>query len=162
MDVPTQPLRLNLGCGAVKIDGFTGVDVAGQPDIVSDIRNLPLPDDSVEEAISIHVIEHIYRWEVPDMLVEWRRVLKPGAMLAIECPDFAKCCANYLKNDAPRMSVWGFYGDPTLREPLMVHRWGWTPKELTWVLREAGFREITTKPPQFHKPDRDFRVEAIK
>jgi hypothetical protein len=44
----------------------------------------------------------------------------------------------------------------------MVHKWGWTAHELAELLRSVGFRKVKVRPPEFHKPMRDMRLEARK
>lgn len=157
---PPALVRLNIGAGNKRIKGWTSIDLAGDPDIKADIKSLPLPDGYADEAMAIHVLEHLYRWEVPATLKEWRRVLKPGGKLVLELPDLIKCCKNVLALLPDRMGMWGLYGDPGYEEPLMVHRWGWTAEELSFALRVAGFTKIRVKDPVFHKHARDMRIEA--
>ena len=56
-------MRLNLGCGQDKRDGWTNVDkmAAAEPDQVVDLEELPWPwpDSSVEEVAMKHVLEHL-------------------------------------------------------------------------------------------------------
>ena len=58
-----QPLRLDLGCGNAKREGFVGLDSMPGPavDHVLDLTVDPLPfaDDSVDEVFSAHFLEHI-------------------------------------------------------------------------------------------------------
>jgi SAM-dependent methyltransferase len=164
MDLPPgTPVRLNLGAGDRTFDGFLNVDLVGEPDIVADVRSIPLPDGSVEEAIAIHVLEHLYRWEAPAALREWARLIRPGGLLVLELPDLVKCCRNVVEGMMPdRAGRWGLYGDPGYKDPLMVHRWGWSPAELKAELIQAGFSRATEYPPQFHKKYRDMRIEAIR
>jgi hypothetical protein len=59
--------------------------------------------------------------------------------------------------------MWIFYGDPRWKDPLMVHRWGYTPLTLTALLAEAGLRKVCREPAQFKMKDpRDMRVVAYK
>lgn len=54
------------------------------PDIVGDIHNLPLPDNSVDAMLLIHLLEHV---EEPHRAIkEAFRVLKPGGYCYIEVP----------------------------------------------------------------------------
>lgn len=54
------------------------------PDIIGDIHNLPLADDSVDGVICIAVLEHV---EDPIKAVsELRRILKPGGKLFLYVP----------------------------------------------------------------------------
>jgi SAM-dependent methyltransferase len=58
--------------------GYAGLDVAG------DIRRLPFGDASVEAAMCVEVIEHVY--ETREFLAELARVLAPGARLLLTSP----------------------------------------------------------------------------
>ena len=171
------PVRLNLGCGDVPLTGYINVDVAAeragrQPDVCCDIRDLSaFPDGYADEVMAIHVIEHFYRWEVVDLLKEWVRVLKPGGRLVLECPNLLAACEELLKNpelasrpdQAGQRSMWCLYGDPAWQDPLMCHRWLYTPQSLAQVMHEAGLRELAQKPPVFKAGHpRDMRVEGTK
>ena len=56
-------MRLNLGCGNRKLEGWVNVDreAACKPDRVADLEKLPWPwpDDSAEEVMLSHVLEHL-------------------------------------------------------------------------------------------------------
>ena len=69
-------IRLNLGCGDKILENYINVDVASErkgkkPDVISDIRKLTFDDNYADEILSVHVIEHFWRWEVSDILKEW-------------------------------------------------------------------------------------------
>lgn len=163
-------MRLNLGCGRKVLDGWYNIDISRSdlatrdPELFCDLKKLKLADNVADEAMAIHVIEHFYEWEVIPLLKEWLRVLKPGAMLVIECPDVMKSAKNLVDGTAFQESMWGLYGDPRHCDEYMVHRWGWTPETLTEYLKEAGFRKIKSCDPQWHgkRVHRDLRLEAIK
>lgn len=169
-DVADSKIKLNLGCGKKVLDGYINIDIvsspkaAREPEILCDLRKLTLEDDYADEAIAIHVIEHFYVWEVCDVLIEWRRVLKPGGLLVIECPDILKSARNLLDRTPPQESIWGIYGDPLECNEYMSHKWGWTPETLTLYLQQAGFGKIREADPQWHgkRKLRDMRLEAIK
>ena len=162
-------MRLNLGAGVKRIEGFLNVDldVDTHPDIVGSISDLSAVESgTVEEIVAYHVIEHIFRWDVHDTLTEWRRVLIPGGKVAIECPDLDKCIHNYLTYpDRPELSTRGIFGDDRLRDPLHMHHWCFTIPELINELRRAGFVKIREEEPQTHRPMsamRDLRLVAYK
>ncbi len=155
-------IRLNLGAGRRPLEGYIGVDIAGEPDVLADVRALPYEDGSVDEVIAIHLLEHLYRWEAPAALAEWARVLKPGGRLVLELPDVVKCCEQVLAGAKDRLGVWGLYGSPEYADPLMCHRWGWRSDELAAELRTAGFTRVRVREPQFHKKARDMRLEATR
>ena len=81
-------MRLNLGCGPTRIEGYTSIDISEQmkPDIVADVADLPMEDNSVDVIFASHILEH-FRHDVP-VLAEWHRVLKPGGEIHVMVPDF--------------------------------------------------------------------------
>lgn len=171
-----RSVKLNVCCGARILDGYTNVDItstpgAAVPDILADARSIPLDAGCADEILCVHGFEHFYRWEVDALAVEWLRLLKPGGMLILELPDLMKCCENIvngytLAGKHPDQSgMWGLYGDPRLEDPLMCHRWGWTPKTLRAFLVEHGFVDIADQETQWHpagRVRRDMRIVARK
>jgi SAM-dependent methyltransferase len=176
-DTAGRPLRLNLGCGDKILAGYVNVDVvesrAGQrPDVICDLHDLaPFADGIADEVLSVHVVEHFWRWEAADVLREWVRVLKPGAPLVLECPDLASACQSFLADPvqgsradaAGQRTMWVFYGDPQWQDPLMVHRWGYTPQSLAALMAEAGLVDVRQEPAQFKlREPRDMRIVGRK
>ena len=163
-----SPVRLNLGCGAKVWPGFINVDLASNfyqstPDVVSDLRKLPFPDDYADEAHAIHVVEHFYLWDVEPMLREWKRVLKPGGLLAIEVPCLDKVLVQFQKPNPPLRKTWlALYGEIDSRDPNMVHKWCYSASQLENALKHVGFKDVVVKEPLFHQADRDMRVEGTK
>ncbi|BCX12980.1 MAG: hypothetical protein KatS3mg067_1918 [Thermosynechococcus sp.] len=91
-------MKLHLGCGKRHIPGFVHIDAIDYPhvDHVATIDNLSfIADDSVDLIYNCHVLEHFKRRDVPRVLKEWHRVLKPGGVLRISVPDFAQICKVY-------------------------------------------------------------------
>ena len=177
VQVLTLPTRLNLGCGDKILDGWTNVDIAParagrQPDVICDLHKLePFADASVDEVMAIHVVEHFWRWEVVDVLREWTRVLKPGGLMVLECPNLLTACAEMLANPDQgslpgaegQKTMWVFYGDPAWRDPLMCHRWNYTPASLGAVMAEAGLVDIRQEPAQFKmREPRDMRIVGAR
>jgi len=176
-DTAPRPLKLNLGCGDKILPGYVNVDVvqsrAGmRPDVVCDLHDLaPFGDASADEILSVHVVEHFWRWEVGAVLKEWVRVLKPGGRMIVECPNIAAACETFLQDpvrharadqDGQR-TMWVFYGDPQWKDPLMIHRWGYTPDSLKALLVESGLADVRQEPAQFKlREPRDMRVVGVK
>ena len=174
---PAPPRRLNLGCGDKILPGYVNVDVvesrAGQkPDVLCDLHRLtPFADESVDEVLAVHVVEHFWRWEVTDILKEWARVLKRGGKMVLECPNLLAACEAFLRDpnagsgpgSEGQQTMWVFYGDPAWRDPLMIHRWGYTPRSLARVMEEAGLVNVRQEPAEFKlREPRDMRVVGEK
>ncbi|MDB4726089.1 methyltransferase domain-containing protein [bacterium] len=164
-------IAINLGCGQRKIPNYINVDLnpASEPEVLADItQKLPFDDNYADEICSFHVIEHLDRNSVDDIIDDWFRILKPGGKLVIECPDLMKIAKTLLQpfshNHAEwaRMTVMGIYGNPADPIPFMMHKWGYTPESLTRILKLHGFTNIVELPVQTHIPKRDMRIEAVK
>ena len=170
-------MKLNLGCGDKILPGYVNVDVAEsragkRPDVLCDLHQLePFEDGVADEILSVHVVEHFWRWEVVSVLKEWLRVLKPGGRMILECPNLESACRQFLANpelhagpgQEGQRSMWVFYGDPAWRDPLMVHRWGYTPRSLAMVMAEAGLGNLRQEPAQFKlREPRDMRIVGEK
>lgn len=81
-------LKVDLGCGGSKPEGFIGVDIVhGEGvDIVADLREkFPFPDASVDEIRAYDTIEHLPD-KIHTMNEIWR-VCKPGARVDILVPS---------------------------------------------------------------------------
>ena len=84
-------LKLNLGCGQRKIDGFIGVD--NNPnvtaEIVHDLNKFPYPfaDNSVDEIIMDHVFKHLN--DPIKVIIESYRISKDDAKIKIKTPHFS-------------------------------------------------------------------------
>lgn len=164
-----KTLKLNLGCGTTILPGYVNVDMIEnehiKPDIKADVtKALPFDDNSVDEIMASHIVEHFRVWRVKEILSEWRRILKVGGKLIIECPDLDKAIQNFTKypNDVT-MHMWALYGDPNFKEDSMIHCWAYNPKTLGDILTEVGFAHIKEEIAVIHdKPNRDFRLECYK
>ncbi len=142
------------------------------PDVLCDLHKLePFEDNAVDEILSVHVIEHFWRWEVLEIVKEWTRVLRPGGKMILECPNLITACEELLRNPesashqgvAGQKTMWVLYGDPAWQDPLMVHRWGYTPASLAQLMAEAGLVNIRQEPAQFKmKEQRDMRIVGEK
>lgn len=97
-------MKVNLGCGDIRLTGYVGVDVVPSPavDVLADARSLPFADGSVEEIFSAQVVEHFFPGDIAPLFAEWARVMKPGGLLHLETPDFGYVARQYV---AGQMSI---------------------------------------------------------
>lgn len=85
-------MRLNLGCGYDRREGFLNVDKRGacEPDLVLDLEALPWPwpADSVDEILLKHTLEHLGRDPETYLGIvrELWRVSRNGATITIVVP----------------------------------------------------------------------------
>lgn len=176
LTIPEEGLKVNLGCGRHTLDGWFCIDKAQHPeasrpvDLISDVCKIDLPDQCAVVLQAIHLWEHLYPWECEVMITEWKRLLRPGGKLILEMPDLLKTCTNILsgRDDGRhpgQLGMWGLYGDPRTKDPLMMHRWAWTYKTLRKFLVGYGFVHIVESETKWHpmgRGKRDFRVEAVR
>jgi SAM-dependent methyltransferase len=160
---------LNVGCGyplrqklhrhfagpewrEIRVD----IDPGVRPDIVCSITDMkPVASGSVDAIWSSHNLEHIYRYEVPNALGEFKRVLKPGGLLLMTLPDLQQIAelivADRLEDEAyispsgPVTALDMLFGHtPSLARgyAFMAHKTGFTSRSLKALLTAAGFVEV--------------------
>ena len=86
-----QPVKIELGCGNQKPEGFIGIDMVALDgvDIVASLEEGLgfIPDNSVDLISSRHFLEHVENYEF--LLREIHRVLKPDGIHRAIVPYFA-------------------------------------------------------------------------
>ncbi len=83
-------MKLHLGCGRIKKTGYVNCDISSEvnPDKIVDLeKKLPFKDDSIEEIIIEHCLEHIK--SLYELLSEMYRVCKNDAVVKIKVPYFS-------------------------------------------------------------------------
>ena len=82
------PLKLDIGCGRVKNEGYTGLDIAdyGQGIVCNVFDGIPVQDDTVTDIICNHFLEHVNWDRIRDIFFEMYRVCKIGAKINIKTP----------------------------------------------------------------------------
>lgn len=85
-------MKLNFGCGNKKMKGFINIDISTNvnPDMILDIKDLPyqFKDNTVDVIHAEYVIEHIPKHKIRDILREWYRISKDGAVWDIWVPFY--------------------------------------------------------------------------
>ena len=99
-------MKLDIGCGKNKREGFHGVDQHAMEgvDTVLDLNipTWPWEDNSIEEVHCSHFLEHLTQDQRVHFFNELYRIMKPGAKATIITPHWASTRA---------------YGDPTHQWP---------------------------------------------
>lgn len=94
---------------------------------------LPLKNQSFDLVISISTIEHFNEDEAKLFIAEANRVLKPPGFIFLITPNF-NSPLRYIQKDE-----WFGYSDPT-------HKHFFTPKSLSILLKQHGFKNISLRP----------------
>ena len=183
MTTVTAVRRLNWGCGGAGEPGWINSDRKEGPevDLCCDIRaGLPLADDSIDYAVSIHALPEVPLVDLVPVLAELRRVLRPGGALRLALPDLERGMTAYLEGNR------GYFLVPdddasSLGGKLVTQLlwYGWSRSLFTAdfteeLLRRAGFADIrhvaygmtSTTHPEIveldNRPDESLFVEAVK
>jgi predicted SAM-dependent methyltransferase len=136
-------LRVNLGCGRNILAGWINVDVCALPgvDIVADLDRcrehpLPLANDSVDELLLSHVIEHV-REPLP-LMEDLHRVATNGARMVIRVPygssDDAFEDPTHLRQYF--VNSFGYFSQPYYWRADYGYRGDWMTESITLVVRQ--------------------------
>jgi SAM-dependent methyltransferase len=164
---PSERVVVNVGCGPLNANDLPAyfadwtrlrvdVDLAVKPDIVADLTDLsPIADGSADAVWASHCIEHLFEYQVPVALAEFRRVLRPDGFVCIIVPDL-QTVANYVVADrlheplydspagpvTPHDILFGFGAAIASGRVSMAHRCGFTPTMLQRAFEPVLFGEV--------------------
>jgi len=141
-------LRLHIG-GTRPHPDWKIVDVEPRPEVdyVMNAADLSaFADESVDVIYASHVLEHFHHSlndELLQVLVEWRRVLKPGGRLLISVPDLRILCwlygnPNLLPEERMHLMRIMFGGQT---DEYDVHKAGLDFEILGMYVEQAGFSD---------------------
>ena len=150
----TAARKMNLGCGEIYRNGYTNVDLhSPKADVQASATDLPFETASYDLVETHHLIEHLEKGEAETALEEWKRVLAPGGLLFLSCPDIAFVTAALWK--APEyVTMWDsymcvLYGKD---ETGMHHKYGYCRESLRELLQRKGFEDVLIKTAVGHRP----------
>lgn len=160
----SRPIKLELGAGGRKLDGWVSVDMSEPTDLLHDLRDpLPLPDNCVDEVYSSHVMEHLHYRDLRHLLTECVRVMKTDGLFRCAVPDARIFLAAYfnptnfkpLESVDGRVPLCGFepayhYHAPIDYVNYMAymdghHRFLFDTENLGPILERAGFRSARAR-----------------
>lgn len=159
--------KLNIGCRNSRIEDYKNCDIVDGPcvDYICSADKLPFEDNSIDEVLSEHMIEHLTFEEFNRSIVEWHRVLKVGGSIIIECPDLMGVCkafvdSNHFNQYFSFAGYWPliahFYGHQRGASPeeklSQVHKSGYTVEHLRFCLEGIGFKDILLLQPMRCNP----------
>lgn len=127
-------MRIDIGCGPNKREGFLGIDQYAFPSVdhVVKLGSEPLPfaDGSVEETHASHFVEHLNAAERCYLFNDLFRVMKPGAKMTMIVPHWGSSRA---------------YGDPTHQWPPIGEMWFYYLKR-EWRMSQAPHTDKSNWP----------------
>lgn len=92
---PGPEVRLNIGAGESRIDGFTAIDrKAG-----GEAFPLDYADGSIDEIRASHILEHFSHRQASEVLTHWAAKLKPGGRLRVAVPNFKWIAEQYIAGE---------------------------------------------------------------
>jgi SAM-dependent methyltransferase len=151
-------LRIDLGCGHNKPDGYVGLDdlsgagaqiadAANAPDIDMDLNHAPLPfaAASVAEARASHFLEHS---NLDHVFAEVHRVLAPGGVFLFVVP-YANSAAGMFPGHAIFLTETFFEQNLAFQQRFAIDRIRYEAgdawRELPWVVRRLLPFDIARK-----------------
>ena len=151
------PVKLHIGCGGwIKYDYINIDKYHPKADEKMDACRLEgYKDNSVDEILVSHLVEHLPRRDVIRALQEWYRVLKAGGKLMIRCPNFELYLREWLEGSADYREGQGMMNIFGHDEEGWYHTQGFTKDMLEKQIKKAGFStvkiEVTKNP--WHTPE---------
>ncbi len=148
-----EGLRLHVGCGNARLDGFVNIDVRYTPavDVTADLNRFCLFHENVDVIFSNAFFEHLYRQKrVVHLQGAFRALSKSGIICYIGIPNFPVVARSYL-DKAPGTVGGQFdlfhayrytHGDPEQAFGWyleQLHKSLFDRAELENLLRQAGF-----------------------
>lgn len=161
--------KLHVGCGLVLLDGWLNILYEPRQEYgklqgkngklllnYNLLKKWPMDDGSISFIAGSHFIEHLDLNHGIQFLKESYRVLKPGGVIRLSCPDLEIYIRNYVANNTD------FFNDKLIRQWCAfsqaetpgeilaakaydsggAHKWFYDFDSLKHILGLAGFRDI--------------------
>lgn len=139
---------VDLGCG-MPHESYTSdegdvirVDIREDvnPDYRCDLRRLPFATGEFDVVFSSHTLEHFSRNEVPEVIKEWVRILKPEGELRLVLPNLEWAAKHVLNKEIDTDVYNVLYGAQTY--DLNFHKTGFTKQIVEQLLAGEGFKKF--------------------
>lgn len=107
-----------------------------RPDVVCDVRHLPVPDETFDIVYSSHTLEHFGLNDVQRVLREWIRTLKVGGELRLIVPNLRHVGYRLAMDRVLPTDLMVIYGEQDY--PKNFHAAGFTPIILRNLVQSLG------------------------
>jgi SAM-dependent methyltransferase len=116
--------------------------LAGHQFVHHDLKyGIPLLDASADYIYSSHFLEHLFRQDARNLLVDSFRVLRPGGTLRVVVPDLAYAVSLYADGRADEMLTQYFFVEDD-NSYYARHKYMYDFEMLAALLREIGFKDV--------------------
>lgn len=140
-DAPSDILEMN----STTLDKYYKYEFCGSSGLcVADVKalaqSLPFTNETVDEIIMLHILEHLPAYKVDDLIHEFNRVLKSGGKIYIAVPDIietAKLLVNSRSFEEEDWAIRLIYG--TQKNEFSHHFYGYTKRTLEKLFTKHGF-----------------------
>lgn len=150
-------MKLHLGCGHRYLPGYQHIDIQDGENIhiQCDIKNLSefIHSSTVTEIYACQVLSYFSREELPQVLSEWYRVLKPGGRLRLSVPDFSVLCKFYNAGLSLDWLIGTLYGRCKINNQYIYHKTTFDCHSIIKILNENKFKNICFWNPSEVFPD---------
>jgi len=160
--------RLHVGCGLVLLKDWLNVLYEPRQEYgkIKDfdgclrlnynlLKPWPVDDNTMRFIAGSHFIEHLDLNAGIAFLKESFRVMKPGGVIRLSCPDLETYADNYVKRDAAffrnaKIQEWCAFDQARTPGEILAakaydsggsHRWFYDFESLKHILEQAGFRD---------------------
>jgi len=166
-------MNLNIGCGNDYRKDYVNIDGSDvyKVDKIINLNEESLLDhfekESVDHILCKSVLEHYFRWEACNLLKDFFALLKEGGAALISVPDTEYVINMKGSVDEKIIKLYGgqnlpvgmqagaknkkVYFNPVTEESrkkhpeFFCHKYGWTPKSLSGVMKHIGFSQVSIK-----------------
>jgi predicted SAM-dependent methyltransferase len=136
------------------------VDPSVNPTVVGSVTDMNdlFASQSFDAVWSSHTLEHLFSHEVPEALMEFKRVLKPDGFALITCPDLESVANHLVLHGAdavvyhspagpitPIDMLYGHLESVAQGRHYMAHKTGFTADRMGKLLLEAGFPTVNVR-----------------
>ena len=157
-------MKLHLGCGTKKLEGWVNIDSVPEcrPDVVHDITQpLPYADQSADELLAEDLLEHFDKYVRYLVFYEWMRVLEVGGKITLQVPDFKTILLRYFKFGYNNF-VDFIFGENLWESRIYIghfgnHKWGYSQKTLREFVSVFGIETANIR-----RVGLNIRLEGIK
>lgn len=161
-------LKINIGCGEWRCDGWIGIDSSNaypyknKKELGFDVDwnvlgGLPLKDNSVKYVFISHFLEHLTYNESVKLLKECYRVMEKGGVIRLAVPDLDLFIKKFIEKDDGFFKQWeiaggdwlgnttdtflmNFYSGPGWNNT--CHKYAYNFENIFFRLTNCGFRNI--------------------